>query len=49
MCMILSESFVPRGDYRSIYRSAANIAVDIPIENDIHPGVLVLEKCALVV
>ena len=30
MCKILFESFVSWDDHRSIYRSVANIAVDIP-------------------
>ena len=32
MYTILFESFVPWGDQRSIYRLAANITIDIPIE-----------------
>ena len=32
MCTILSESFVWWGDHRSIYRSAANIAIDVSTE-----------------
>ena len=32
MYTILSESFVPWGDLRSIYRLAANVTIDIPVE-----------------